>query len=116
MSKAKTVGGILLLTAAVLFTGVGLFSRPPKKEILMRATSFADAEPTPVSVQTTGRIRVNQCAAEELETLKGIGPALAAAWIAEREKDPFFYPEDLLEIKGIGIKKLESVLAELSFE
>ena len=40
--------------------------------------------------------------------LPGVGETLAQAILDEREaRGPFFYPEDLLSVRGIGEKKLE---------
>lgn len=52
---------------------------------------------------TPGLIRVNQATAADLETLPGIGPALAAAIVAERvAHGPFRRPEDLVRVRGVG--------------
>ena len=50
-----------------------------------------------------GRVSANEADAEELCTVKGIGPKLAAAIIGEREQNGAFrYWEDLLCVRGIG--------------
>ncbi len=49
------------------------------------------------------RVDVNRASAEELQTLPGIGPALAERILQSRARDgPFRTPEDLLRIQGIG--------------
>ena len=49
-------------------------------------------------------------------TLKGVGPALAQAIVAERELNgPFAYPEDLIAVKGIGAKTLARFRDQLNF-
>jgi len=49
------------------------------------------------------RIAVNRASAAELETLPGIGPALAAAIVEERRTGgPFRSAEDLMRVRGIG--------------
>jgi competence protein ComEA len=54
-----------------------------------------------------GLINVNTASAAELDELPGVGPATAAAIIDyRREHGPFQRPEDLLQVRGIGEKKL----------
>ena len=62
-------------------------------------------------------VNVNTASEEELaERLPGIGPALAARIVEYRElHGDFLAPEDLLEVKGIGEKKLENMLPLLAF-
>lgn len=54
------------------------------------------------------KIDVNRASLEELTALKGIGPALAAHIVEYRRKHGRFRSvSDLLQVKGIGEKKLE---------
>jgi competence protein ComEA len=56
----------------------------------------------------TRLIDVNRATAEELNALKGIGPALAGRIVAYRQAHGRFRAaEDLLRVSGIGPKKLE---------
>jgi DNA uptake protein ComE-like DNA-binding protein len=41
--------------------------------------------------------------------LPGVGEATAERIIAERTKQPFTTPDDLLRVQGIGKKKLEQL-------
>jgi competence protein ComEA len=52
---------------------------------------------------------LNLATAEELQRLPGIGPKLAAAIVAAREKKPFASVDELRRVKGIGPKTLEKV-------
>ena len=53
---------------------------------------------------------VNLADAESLAELPGIGPSLARVMFTEKtENGSFFYPEDLLSVKGIGSYKLEQI-------
>jgi competence protein ComEA len=53
-------------------------------------------------------IDINRATAEELILLKGIGPVLAKNIVEYRRKNgPFGSVEELVRVKGIGVKKLE---------
>ncbi len=70
------------------------------------------------SVETEdARLNINTASAAELETLPGIGPALSAAIIQQRETaGNFTKAEDLLDVPGIGEKKLEAIRELLRFD
>lgn len=56
------------------------------------------------------KVDVNKAEALELQSLPGIGPALAERIIQHREKNgPFKRPEDLMNVPGIGEKKFETL-------
>ena len=55
-------------------------------------------------------ININKASAEELISLKGIGPVLADRVIAYRnEHGPFQKPEDLKNVRGIGDPTYERI-------
>lgn len=57
-----------------------------------------------------GPVDINHASAEELDTVPGIGPALAQRIVAFREANgPFARVEDLTRVPGIGPKTLESM-------
>ena len=59
---------------------------------------------------TGGAVRVNTATLEELQRLPGVGPAIARAILEYRtQKGRFSTLQDLLKVKGIGPKKLESL-------
>ena len=61
-----------------------------------------------------GDVDVNRGTVENLCELYGVGPTLAQEIIAEREANgAFHYPEDLLNVKGIGEKMLEKMREQL---
>lgn len=65
----------------------------------------------------SGLIPVNTAQWPELCELPGIGPALAEAIIAERKAHgAFYFPEDLLSVRGIGAKKLAGILDYITLE
>ncbi len=61
-------------------------------------------------------VNINTATAEELaENLKGVGPKKALAIIEYRETNgPFFAPEELINVKGIGPKTLEKNLEDIN--
>jgi len=61
------------------------------------------APPLRVIAPDPGRININTAGEQELDTLPGIGPALAARIVTYRsEHDGFSDPRELLEVSGIG--------------
>ena len=53
------------------------------------------------------RVRLNSASVSELQSLPGIGPALAQRIVAERGKGRFTSVEDLQRVPGIGKAKLK---------
>ena len=114
---------LLCLSAAVLTllhlrpdpTGPVYFLRSPHG--VTKATVQAQ-KPASVS-QESGQpaVHVNLAGVDELTTIPGVGPVLAQAIIDERITHGFFYyPEDLLCVKGIGEKTLDKLLPYMNLE
>ncbi len=55
------------------------------------------------------RVNLNNASARDLEAVPGIGPATAQRIIDRRKLRRYSSPEDLLDVKGIGKKKLEKM-------
>lgn len=70
--------------------------------------------PQPLAASDGDLINVNLATSEQLQQLPGIGPALASAIIAERQREPFASVDDLLRVSGIGEKRLSAVRALVS--
>lgn len=70
-----------------------------------RGASKSDAQ------GSAGRVRINSASVSELQSLPGVGPALAQRIIAERSRGRFASAEDLLRVSGIGKAKLEKMRA-----
>jgi competence ComEA-like helix-hairpin-helix protein len=57
-----------------------------------------------------GKLDLNAADGRALESLPGVGPALAERILASRrDEGPFRRPEDLLRVRGIGPKTLASI-------
>jgi|GEM_PF-3573092 len=70
-----------------------------------------------VDVSAEAKINLNRASAEEIETLPGVGPKLAGEILAYREQGRVFRrAEDLLQVKGIGPKRLKRLEPFLTFE
>lgn len=54
-------------------------------------------------------VNVNVASAEELQSLPGIGPALASRILAKRAEKKFSSMDDLDEVSGLGPKKLAAI-------
>lgn len=76
------------------------------------ATEESASESTPESEPTTpaGPINLNTATAEQLQTLPGIGPVIAARIIDYRTQyGEFGSVAELIAVSGIGEKKLEAI-------
>ncbi|MGD9036966.1 MAG: helix-hairpin-helix domain-containing protein, partial [Syntrophobacterales bacterium] len=55
------------------------------------------------------KVNINKASVDELSTLKHIGPSYAQRIVDYREKNgPFQKPEDIMKVRGIGIKTFEA--------
>ena len=63
----------------------------------------------PTLAQEQVKININKATVEELSTLKRIGPSYAQRIVDYRnEHGPFQKPEDIMKVRGIGIKVFEA--------
>ena len=104
----------LALTAALL---AAAHLRVPRSVQVWRLDTPAACERSGETMSVSlpkGDVDVNRASAAQLETLYGVGPALAQNVIAEREQNgDFHYPEDLINVNGIGETKLEQMREQL---
>ncbi len=69
------------------------------------------------SVLSQDKIDLNKATVEELEKLPGIGPKIAENIVEYRKKfGPFRSIQELLEVKGIGTKRLKILKKYLKIE
>lgn len=80
-----------------------------KRDVYVATGRSAVVEPITLP-DMQDRININTASVEELDKLPGVGTAIAAAIVAEREANGlYFYPEDLMDAKGIGESKYHAV-------
>ena len=74
------------------------------------AVAAANAKPAP-----TGKVNINTASAEQLTTLPGIGPKLAARIVEYRQKAGSFKSvQELMNVQGVGEKNLKKIEPYLS--
>jgi competence protein ComEA len=118
----KSPDNVLLGIALFLLSGVilyNVFMTEPSAvaaqendgtTALVTVTEPAVVPGTTAPAVTESLININTATAEELETLKGIGPAKAEAIVAYREQNgPFSSVDDLVNVTGIGEKTLANI-------
>ena len=72
--------------------------------------SHAVAAQTPARVGGSPRVSINRASREELEKLPGIGPALAARIVEQRERfGPFRRAEHLMLVRGISERRFRQL-------
>ncbi|MDW7711123.1 MAG: helix-hairpin-helix domain-containing protein [Deferrisomatales bacterium] len=92
--------GILVMVLAVISLAAGL---PP------RAAHAAD-KPAAGAEAPEAKVNLNTATAEELGNLPGVGEVTAKAILDFRQVNgPFRTADDLLQVRGVGEKKMETL-------
>ncbi|MGE5125820.1 MAG: ComEA family DNA-binding protein [Betaproteobacteria bacterium] len=77
---------------------------------MLAGSALAAGKPAP-----TAKVNINTATVEQLTTLPGVGPKLAARIVEYRQKSGSFRStQDLLNVKGIGEKNLAKMGSWLS--
>lgn len=115
----KSSYSILLASFAVFlaFTAGFFLSRATQSPIVQITKTYAQQTVTTTVPATiphdaaVSPIDINTADQTQLTALPGIGDTIAARIITYREENgPFHDPHELIGVKGIGEKKLESIL------
>ena len=78
--------------------------------LLVSGTAMAAGKPAP-----TAKVNLNTASVEQLTTLPGVGPKLAARIVEYRQKSGTFRStQELMNVKGIGEKNFAKIEAWLS--
>ncbi|MGN0746601.1 MAG: ComEA family DNA-binding protein [Aristaeellaceae bacterium] len=102
----KAMAGILLATCALLLILSVILSRHEKQAHAFAPSGRRAAAVTDISLPA-GDVDVNSGDVQELVRLPGVGPVIGQAILEERGlHGPYYYPEDLLDVRGIGEKTL----------
>lgn len=110
----KTEILILALAAAFLAALVLMYPREADGDYTVTTQRRAPQAVTPAP-RERAPVDINTAGADELETLSGIGPALAGRIVDYREEHgPFQSVEELLEVSGIGETTLEKLRGEVT--
>jgi competence protein ComEA len=64
-------------------------------------------------VSIFAKININTATMQELHSLKGIGHSKAVAIMEYRKNHPFKKIEDIMNVKGIGVKTFEKIKNEI---
>jgi len=66
-------------------------------------------------VQAVDKVNINTTTIEQLQQVKCLGPKTAAAIVEYRKEHGVFEDvDDLLKVKGIGVKKLKKIKDDLT--
>ena len=108
---------------ALLFAGnlrATHFDRAYRMERREETAAFRPADGETEMRRATGDaglVNVNTADRDALCALNGVGPALADRIILEREGNGrFFFPEDLLNVNGIGRKTLQRIASQITLD
>jgi competence ComEA-like helix-hairpin-helix protein len=104
MQKMLTLALAIALTAVVGFLSLDF-------------ATAAQTQPAAGPPAATAKIDLNTASREDLVNVPGVGPYLADAILALRvRKSTFAKLEDLLEVRGIKVKKLKALSKYLSVQ
>ena len=102
-NRARRSAGLILITFSLILCLIPVIGDRSEGTAFYHTGKRNDAGVQPVVTEHNGKLQVNTASAEELKNLPGIGDTLAERIVAERSQNgPFYYPEDLEAVRGIG--------------
>jgi len=111
-SRAKTENPDTAITSNVIQADTSDYSRAEKKQTKLKSGKSKQAS----KLKESEKININSADIDDIVRLPGIGPVLAERIIAYRDSaGPFIEADDLLNVKGIGEKKLVKIEPHLEF-
>ena len=107
LSKAGGAGADALLDDLNL---AGRLADGQKVMVPRQVLTQAQSAGQPAAPASSALVNLNTATTEQLDTLPGVGPAMAAKIVAYREKNgPFSAVDELDDVSGIGPSKLEAL-------
>jgi len=99
------------LTFGCIVFLVGFFTGRNWSIPVSAVPASSESTQTEITATPPQLLNINTATAEQLQTLPGIGPALAQRILDYRvQNGPFASVAELTNVEGIGIKRLESLL------
>ena len=114
--RERRLTGTILILGSIMLCLIPAAVFHPSKETACRSRRLEIQAIEPLGQESTGIIRINDAEPDELTGLPGIGETLAALIVEEREiNGPYYFPEDLEAVKGIGAHKLSQFRGMIDF-
>jgi competence protein ComEA len=114
-TEQKILFSILLIVA--LGTILSLFNYTPKQRLQLQATTrYQVALDSLLPIDFIPRFDILTVSFDELLYINGVGPSLAAAIIEYRDNNEITKLDDLLNIRGVGTARLETLKEYLYIE
>lgn len=109
LSKQERIVLIALLSFGLIAIGARFFLKT-RQNLIFNKQYPGLGKDTQSIIRKSQTININKADMETLQQLPGIGPSLAKRIVEyRRENGEFSQIEDLMNIKGMGIKKFEKL-------